>query len=455
MIQKDDAGYAVSGTNTESLAGFEQASHELRCMIGDPLASVDRALAARPDMTMAHVLRGWLHLLGTEPDGLPVARDCATAAAVLPATDRERRHVAAMRLVADGRWRDAGLALEDLSALYPRDPLALQVGHQVDFFTGHSRMLRDRIARALPAWSRDMRGYHAVLGMYAFGLEETGDYEQAEHYGRLSVELEPRDGWGWHAVAHVHEMRNRPEEGIAWLRPNAATWSKESFLAVHNWWHLALYHLEREEIGEVLQLFDGPIFGARSSLLLELVDASAMLWRLQLRGVDVGDRWHAVADNWEPVAAAGNYAFNDLHAMLAFVGAGRRDAQQAVLEAQQRALEQGGDNVDFIREVGAAAVRAVQAFGEGDYARTVALLRPIRSSAHRFGGSHAQRDLLDLTLIEAALCGGDAALGAALAAERTAMRPRSPLARLFTTRASALGSTPARAAAPIADRVPA
>ncbi|MCL4182637.1 MAG: tetratricopeptide repeat protein [Burkholderiaceae bacterium] len=444
MIQKDDAGYPVSGANAESLACFEQASHELRCMIGDPLATVDRALAASPDMTMAHVLRGWLHLLGTEPDGLPVARACAAAAAALPATDRERRHVAAMRLVADSRWRDAGQGLEDLSARYPRDPLALQAGHQVDFFTGHARMLRDRIARALPAWSRSMRGYHALLGMYAFGLEETGDYEQAERCGRLSIELEPRDGWGWHAVAHVHEMRNRPDDGIAWLRPNSAIWSKESFLAVHNWWHLALYHLERDETDEVLRLFDGPIFGARSTLLIELVDVSAMLWRLQLRGVDVGDRWQAVADNWTPAAAAGNYAFNDLHAMLAFVGAGRRDAQQAVLEAQQRALEEGGDNVDFIREVGAATVRAMQAFGDGDYARTVALLRPIRSSAHRFGGSHAQRDLLELTLIEAALRGGDAALAAALAAERIALRPRSPLARLFAARAKVLADAPTR-----------
>jgi hypothetical protein len=79
----------------------------------------------------------------------------------------------------------------------------------------------------------------------------------------------------------------------------------------------------------------------------------------------------------------------------------------------------------------------MQAYVAGDYAAVVALLRPIRSTAHRFGGSHAQRDLLDLTLIEATLRSGDRTLAAALAAERVAMRPASPLAQRFLARSAA------------------
>jgi tetratricopeptide (TPR) repeat protein len=435
MNQRDSAGLPMTGATAEGLARFETATHQFRCYIGDPVASVDAALAAAPQMVMGHALKAYLHLLGTEPLALPVARDCLAAAAGLVATERERGHVEAVRLLTEGRWSAAGRVLEDVSIAYPRDALALQAGHQIDFFRGDSRMLRDRIARALPSWSKSIPGYHAMLGMHAFGLEETGDYAQAETQGRQAVELERRDTWAWHAVAHVHEMRNQPGEGLAWMNLDTDAWAKDSFFAVHNWWHQAVYHLELGATDDALRLFDGPVFGARSSVVLELIDASALLWRLMLRGVDVGSRFEAVADNWAPIAAAGNYAFNDMHAMIAFVGAGRAKEQQAVLEAQRAVLDGGpavaADNLEFTREVGHPATRAIQAFGQGRYAECVELLRPIRHSAHRFGGSHAQRDLLDQTLIEASRRAGFDALTTALVRERVALRPRTPLAALL------------------------
>jgi hypothetical protein len=434
----DSADHPVSGATPESLAAFEKACHELRCFIGDPVASVERAIAAGPEMTLAHALKAWLHLLGTEPAGLPVARECLRAASRLPADQRERGHLEAIRLVTDGHWRAAGRVLEDVSAAYPRDALALQAGHQIDFFTGDSRMLRDRIARALPAWNDRVPGHHAVLGMYAFGLEECGDYREAERLGRESVAREPRDGWGWHAVAHVLEMQNRTAEGVAWLAGGAPVWSRESFFAVHNWWHLALFHLDRGELDEVFRLCDGPICGTGSSVVLDLVDATALLWRLALRGADVRERWEAVADRWAAHVHAGNYAFNDWHAMMAFVGSGRVQAQQAVIETLDRTARGEDDTAAFARDVGLDAALAVQAFGEGRYEDAARRLRVIRPHAHRFGGSHAQRDLIDLTLTEAAIRSANRPLASALAAERAARRPESPLARLFLDRAARL-----------------
>jgi hypothetical protein len=433
---KDSAGHELSGASARSRDALEQALHQFRCYIGDPVAKVESALAESSGLAMGHVLKAYLHLLGTEPGALPVARAAQEATAALPANDRERRHLQAIGHVIEGRWRAAAITLEDLSVEYPRDALALQAGHMIDFFVGDSRMLRDRIARALPAWDKGVPGYHAVLGMHAFGLEETGDYARAEAQGRLSVELEPRDGWGQHAVAHVMEMQGRRRDGVAWMRANPEAWSRDSFFAVHNWWHVALFHLGLGEIDEVLALYDGPVYGKASSVVLEMIDASAMLWRLHLRGVDVGNRWDAIARNWEPVASAGNYAFNDMHAMMAFVGAGRVKAADAVLEAQRAAMDAAGDNAQFTREVGHAATRAIKAFGDGDYGETVRLLRPIRSYAHRFGGSHAQRDLLDLTLIEAASRAGQGRLAAALRAERANAKPEATPASVKSMRAA-------------------
>lgn len=427
---KDALDQDLSGASTAGLVAYQAALDQFRCFIGDPAALAEQAIAANPELTMAHLLKAWLHLLGTEPGGIAVARAACDAAERLPANLREQMHLQAARLLTQGHWHECGRVLEDLSLQYPRDLLALQAGHQVDFFTGHSRMLRDRIARALPAWQPGLPGYHAVLSMHAFGLEETGDYAQAERQGRRSVELQPRDGWGWHAVAHVHEMRNDPLAGIAWLGPNSATWSEGSFFAVHNGWHLALFHLELGQVDEVLRLYDAAI-ATGSALMLDLVDATAMLWRLHVRGVDVGMRWGKVADLWQAAGQPGLYAFNDLHMMMAYCGAGREAAQAKVLEAQAQARQRDEDNAEFTSAVGDGAARAIQAFARGDHARCVQLLRRIRSSAHRFGGSHAQRDVLDLTLLEAARRGGLRPLADGLQAERMALRPRTRAAALL------------------------
>ena len=172
-------------------------------------------------------------------------------------------------------------------------------------------------------------------------------------------------------------------------------------------------------------------------MALELIDAAALLWRLRLRDVDVGDRWQAVAENWTKLAPAGLYAFNDLHAAMAFIGAGRSNALGGVLEAQTKAMKGTGDNAAFTRDVGRPATLAFKAFADGDYARCTALLQPVIPIAHRFGGSHTQRDLLDFTLVEAALRGGDRGLARALAAERHQAKPTSRHARTLVARTEA------------------
>ncbi|ESX81200.1 tetratricopeptide repeat protein [Mesorhizobium sp. M0915] len=440
MAVRDAFGLALSGATEAGFSSYSRAVRELQCFIGDPVGSVDRAIAENPGFVMAHVFKGYLFGLATEREATAVAKACHEAALPLAATTREQAHVAALGHLAEGRWHEAARVLEDIAIEFPLDALALQTGHQIDFFTGNARMLRDRIGRALPSWQSGMPGYHAILGMQAFGLEEMGDYARAEKLGRTAVDIEPRDGWAQHAVAHVMEMQSRQKDGILWMRANPEAWTRESFLQVHNWWHLALFHYDLGETDEVLTLYDGPIYAERSTLALNMVDASAILWRLHLGGVDVGDRWTALAANWLPKASAGNYAFNDAHAMMAFVGAALEAPARGLLEAQREAMQGKDDNAAFTRDVGHPLTLAIKAFGDGNYAETIRLIRPIRAIAHRFGGSHAQRDVIDLTLIEAALRSGDGALARALAAERALARPDSPLSALFSRRATALAA---------------
>jgi hypothetical protein len=154
---QDSAGFDVTGANDLALALFERAQHEMRCYTGDPIATANLAIDAAPEMVMPHVLKAWAYLLGTEPAGIASARRSIRRAAALTSNEREQAHVAALDLLVAGRWRDAGRALEDVNASHPLDVLALQAGHLIDFYTGDSRMLRDRIARALPAWDTEWK----------------------------------------------------------------------------------------------------------------------------------------------------------------------------------------------------------------------------------------------------------------------------------------------------------
>ncbi len=439
MTRTDYRDDAITGASAGAVVRFEQALAEFQCYAGDPVATVDAAIAESPGFTMAHCFRAWLYLTSSEAAALPEAEASWKAASRLAANARENGHLAAIRAMLDGEMRRSVAVLGDVLTDYPHDAVALQTAHLFDFYLGDARALRDRIARVLPAWSISLPGYHAVLGMRAFGLEESNMFGPAEEAGRCAVAMNAADAWAQHAVAHVMEMQGRTEEGVRWMASNQTGWEKGAMIAVHNWWHWALFHLDQGLYDKVLAFYDERVRGSRSKVVLDMIDASALLWRLAILGVDVGDRWQELADAWEPLATDAHYAFNDLHAMMAFVGDGRQEAAQALLQAQLARMRKPGDNATMTREVGRPLCRAILAFGQEDYDTCVDLIQPVRTFANRFGGSNAQRDVIDLTLIAAAERAGRRSLVQALANERLAGKPESPLNLRFRASASAPG----------------
>jgi tetratricopeptide (TPR) repeat protein len=300
--------------------------------------------------------------------------------------------------------------------------------------------LRNRVARVLPDWNADVPGYPYVLGMHAFGLEECNQYADAEAAGRRALDLERRNAWAVHAVAHVMEMCGRIGEGIEWLESRRADWAPHNGFAIHNFWHLALFHLDRADFDAARALYDSAIYREQSDLCTVLVDATALLWRLDLEREPMGQRAEGLADVWRRRIdeERGFYAFNDVHAALAFCLAGDLAEARRLGEYLEGVVREGrGSNAATTANVALPLVRAFIAFAEGEYARAIDYALPVRDRAHTFGGSHAQRDLITLTLIEAALRSQRYPLARHLIAERIVQRPNSELGLRLLARAHA------------------
>jgi len=425
-MARDQQGLDVSGAPA-SVDALDRAVTEYYAWKGDPIGTLQAAVDADPAFNLGSSAIAALYALnGFRGDHPSVTTAIGAAeAAIAGASARERRHLAAAKAWAAGAIIGATDIWEDILVDHPTDALALRFAHDSYFYLGHSLSIRDSVARVLPAWDRQNPNYGFVLGQYAFGLEEAGELRKAERTAREAIARNAEDGWAVHAVAHVLETESRQAEGVDFLRTSRPAWSKAHALSVHNGWHLALYLIEEGRFDEVLADYDrfvAPRLAGDS--LLDLVDASALLWRLELAGADVGDRWGPLARQWLTHVDDHVLVFNDLHLALAVARAGDAEGVarlRASLDDYQRAG--AGDNREITLDVGRRLVDGALAFAQGDHARAVERILPVRYKVIRIGGSHAQRDLVTQTLIAAAERSGQARLARALLAERLAVRP--------------------------------
>jgi len=432
----DEHGNPYSTENTDALALWERALDIFQTYNEDATPTVDQALEADPDFVMGHAFHAAAMLMSAEPRNRPKADErIATLNRLAPrANDRERGHIAALNAWAEGRRDRAQEAYGHVLGAYPRDAYALQIVFIHDIIAGDPRIMRDRVARVLPFWDATVRGHNFIQGLYAFALEEDGDYPRAEERGLHAWDLDNRDAWAVHAVAHVYEMEGRLDDGIAWMDQTWDHW-KDGVFAVHNAWHTSLHHVERGDYARALDLHDTMLFQPQNDSVSELHDGAALLWRLTLFGVDVSGRWAEHLPLWQARTSDATFVFNDMHGMMALAACGDTEGQAALLATMEETARGESSNAVVTRTVGLPACRGIQAWAQGRHAEAVAALMPIRYRTAPIGGSKAQQDVIHLTLIEAALDAGDSETARTLAAERFARKPASPLNRAYMERA--------------------
>jgi tetratricopeptide (TPR) repeat protein len=435
-MTQDAQGHHLSGATEPAAAAYDEAVRAFNLVHGDAIGRFDAAREAAPDFAMAHLGKAWVFTVANDPVLRTQAEALVETARTLPLSEREAAHLAALSYLCKGARAAAVAVLDRHLMRHPFDLVAHQGAALTDGFLGRFNLVRDRSARALPLWSKDQPGYGTLLALHGFGLEEAGDYARAEDESRAAAELEPLSFWPHHTVSHVMEMTGRPEDGLGWMAAREPLWSTPGHLnQVHIWWHKALFHLELGQYEAALALYDGPICATQRPVALSLTNASALLWRLDTLGCDIGERWRELALMWEGHADGKCLVFTDIHAAMAELRSGQEAKVERRLAAMRDTAASAAEAAPLYRTVGIPVVEGLAAFHRGAYAEAVERLLRARFDLWQIGGSHAQRDVVNWTLTEAAIRAAQWDVALSFANERLAMRPRSAPNRRFRDQA--------------------
>ncbi|MSO96622.1 MAG: tetratricopeptide repeat protein [Rhodospirillaceae bacterium] len=425
---RDALGLEVTAASQAAVDAFDKTITAYLDFANDTGARLKEALTLDPAFVLAHCFKGYLfHLMGAKALVPRAVKELELAqAGAAHITAREQCHVRALAAWCQLDLQGATAAWEAAIRDNPRDLLAVKMLHFTHFYMGDSQSLRDSVGRVWPAWHEAMPGYGYMLSMRAFGLEETGAYDEALRLGLRAYEINPNDAWAVHAVAHVHDMRDQRVEGLAWLDQTVVSGGTQWHnFRYHLLWHKALVLHEMERYGDVLALYDSAIWDAKSDEYLDLANNTSLLLRLEMAGIGAGERWQALAAKVQGRKDEHLLAFVDTHFMMP-LGVAAPDHAAQFLESIDAYMDGADDTYASVaKAVSRDLCAAVRAYQAGHHDACVELLEPVRALVHLIGGSHAQRDVFTEILIEAAIKAGRHTLARSLLYERVSARPKN------------------------------
>lgn len=404
----DQFGQERSGA-PESILAWDQCVSALLAMRGDPMTALEQATSQDPSFVMGVVFTGVYRILGASPPKSPgVVGDLSMALERKASGNRqEAAHVAAFATLVAGDFFSAAKMWDAIVFRYPRDLVAARIAHDIYLHIGNISDRLESATRALDPWVPGEAGYGWLMGNYSFALEEAGLYREAEHAGRVALEENQTDCWALHSLAHVYEHLDSDAQAMDLLYSNQRWWAESDLLANHIWWHLGLRLLENRQFDEVLAIADD-VF-SEVATPFSLADITSLLWRLELEGCSVGDRWDSVVQRWGTLNTFHTSAFIDMHAAMAFASV-RGTPSAAKFWAGTVTPHFGhSPNGQYLQETGAELVATLSAFRDGDRVGCEDGFRAIADDLDQVGGSRAQREILTKTRVRNMTLGQDPA----------------------------------------------
>lgn len=410
-MHHDERGHEMTTSSSEAAVALNTSIHNFLHWKSDVMPHVSTALKADPEFGFGHVVSGLL-LNGARNSNYRGKIDASLQAAQSITgnmTPRELLYLKALEAGLEGRVGEAATCYETILAHNPRDLLAQRLCQNDLFWIGEMKWSSEISGRIAEHWNSDVPGYGIHLSCRSFDLEETNQFEQAEKLGRKAVDIDPTDPWGTHAVAHVLIMQGRHNEGIAWLDGLKDNWADVNQMSLHLWWHRSLFHLELGEFDAVLEIYDAwvrnrelPLTVAVPDLYIDMQNGASMLLRLELRAIDVADRWNELADLTLARLNDHTNPFTSAHFAIILAAAGKFDeADELMASMLEFAKTDQGTFGPRYTTAAIPAARAAIAQRKGEYQTVVDLLMPARRMLWQMGGSQAQRDLFFLILADA------------------------------------------------------
>jgi len=381
---------------TESPTAAERFQHGMDMLLSyGPGAEEAFAAATQTDERLAVAHAGLAMVAVAHGDAATARASMDKAREVVPgATRRERQHVTALAtLVAGATTRGLDLVAEHVRE-FPRDALLVnQAGSAIGFAGAADREQQrvDFLERLAPAYGDDWWFQSAL----AFTYHEVDRFEESRRLSERSLEQYPGNANASHNLAHIHFELLDNDGGAAFLDSWLAKYDPRASFHCHLAWHLAMFELHRGRYGHALDIFERDILGAVNPRLA-MIDGSALMWRFRLDGqMDSALAWRSLADLAARVSRPG-FVFGEIHAALAYAACGD-DAAFSRLVDGLRELDAKGHPI--AGTVALPMVQGIQAFVAGDHAAALAHLEPVAPEFHRVGGSHAQWELFEETMI--------------------------------------------------------
>ena len=390
-MQHDRYGNPLSTASLDAaLAYRDGVDHILDATYGS-VDALARAVALDPGFALGHAAHARALMYAADMAGAKAAI-AAAEVALDGATDREISHVKAFSLVLSGQAPAAREHVLAHATQWPLDALIAQLNCQVFGLIGFSgrpgreaEMLAFTSALA-PNYGEDWW----YLSVHAQSLCENGQPEAALEMMERSLALHNGNANASHFKAHALYETGQSAEGRTYLDEWMLDYDPRGLLHGHLSWHAALWALEQGDDAAFWVLYDGGVGpGTGSSLPINVVtDAAALLWRAEMAGWSIpAERWRTLSGYAAQVFPNPGQSFADFHAALAHAMAGDGDALARLAEAEV------GFAADLVRPVATAWGHVARRNWDG----ALQAMTPVMADHARFGGSRAQRDVLELT----------------------------------------------------------